>query len=205
MSAVFRSGETGSIRTTAQNRPTRRTLPFRRAVRNEAAPGNRHAAERLAQNTREPAGPPNRKARQAQRRNIHGQPVEPKRSGCRRATDTTEGPHRSMRPLRCIRPPADYFAARLRSVSSSRIFRSRIALGVTSTYSSSLIYSSASSSEKMTAGAMFIFSSEPLARMLVSFFDLVRLMVMSPSRVLSPTTWPQYISSPGDTKKRPRS
>ena len=57
----------------------------------------------------------------------------------------------------------------------------------------------------MTAGAMFIFSSEPLARMLVSFFDLVRLMVMSPSRVLSPTTWPQYISSPGDTKKRPRS
>ena len=30
VSAVFRSGETGSIRTTAQNRPTRRTLPFRR-------------------------------------------------------------------------------------------------------------------------------------------------------------------------------
>lgn len=91
VSAVFRSGETGSIRTAAQNRPTRRTLPFRRAVRNEAAPGNRHAAERLAQNTREPAGPPNRKARQAQRRNIHGQPVEPKRSGCRRAQTQRRG------------------------------------------------------------------------------------------------------------------
>ena len=39
--------------------------------------------------------------------------------------------------------------------------------------------------------AMDTFSSEPLARILVNFFDLVRLITISSERVLSPTTCPQ--------------
>lgn len=65
-----------------------------------------------------------------------------------------------------------------------------MAWGVTSTYSSSLMYSSASSSEKILGGAIDALSSEPEARMLVSCLALVTLTVMSPARVLSPMTSP---------------
>ena len=57
--------------------------------------------------------------------------------------------------------------------------RIRMLFGVTSTYSSSLMYSKASSSEKITGGMIRAFSSEPEARMLVSFLDLVTLMTRS--------------------------
>ncbi len=51
------------------------------------------------------------------------------------------------------------------------ILRIRIDLGVISTSSSSLMYSNASSSENLTAGAICILSSLPAARTLVCFFD----------------------------------
>ena len=69
--------------------------------------------------------------------------------------------------------------ARLRSISSKITLRIRIALGVTSTYSSSLIYSSASSSENWIGGIRRTLSSEPEARIFVNFFDLVTLITRS--------------------------
>ena len=63
-------------------------------------------------------------------------------------------------------------------------------LGVTSTYSSALIYSNASSRLKTTGGARETLSSEPEARMLVSFFDLVTFTTKSPSLECSPTICP---------------
>ena len=71
------------------------------------------------------------------------------------------------------------FDARLRSTSERRIFLSRIDLGVISTYSSSRIYSNASSSENITGGAIEVFSSEPEARIFVSCLALVTFTVMS--------------------------
>ena len=69
--------------------------------------------------------------------------------------------------------------ARLRSSSSKMTLRIRMLFGVTSTYSSALMYSKAYSSEKTTGGMIRALSSEPDARMLVSFFDLVTLMTKS--------------------------
>ena len=83
-----------------------------------------------------------------------------------------------------------YFAARLRSFSSSRILRRRIECGVTSTYSSPWMYSSASSSVKTFGGAIDVLSSDPEARMFVSCLALVTLTVMSFWRVCSPITCP---------------
>ena len=56
----------------------------------------------------------------------------------------------------CLRDygAAAYFPARLRSTSCSSILRKRMARGVTSTYSSSLMYSSASSSVKILGGTI---------------------------------------------------
>ena len=69
--------------------------------------------------------------------------------------------------------------ARLRSNSSRITLRIRILLGVTSTYSSALMYSRASSKENTTGGMIRALSSEPEARILVSFFDLVTLITKS--------------------------
>ena len=65
-----------------------------------------------------------------------------------------------------------------------------MAWGVTSTYSSSLMYSSASSSVKTFGGVITALSSEPEARMFVSCLDLVTFTVMSFWRVCSPITCP---------------
>ena len=72
-----------------------------------------------------------------------------------------------------------FLFARLRSVSSRITLRIRIDLGVTSTYSSSLMYSNASSKENCTGGIRRAFSSEPEARILVSFLDLVTFTTRS--------------------------
>ena len=91
-------------------------------------------------------------------------------------------------PYSCI--SVQTLLARLRSSSSRIILRMRRWLGVTSTYSSSLMYSRASSRLNTTGGTIFAFSSAPEARMLVSFLDLVTLITMSLSLADSPTTWP---------------
>ena len=95
--------------------------------------------------------------------------------------------------------------ARRRSVSSRIIFLIRRCFGVTSRYSSALMYSNASSREKITGGISFTLSSEPDARILVSFFDLVTFTMRSPSLAFSPTTCPAYTSSCGKMKNLPLS
>src|SRR5262249_28992781 len=95
-------------------------------------------------------------------------------------------------PLPAERRPAQLFAcssacsarflARLRSFSSRRILRMRSDLGVTSTSSSSSMYSRHSSSERTFLGATTSLRSEPEARMFESFFVLVGLTVMSMPR-----------------------
>src|SRR5690554_3759192 len=77
---------------------------------------------------------------------------------------------------------------RLRSCSCRRILRRRMDLGVTSTYSSPWMYSRASSRLKVMGVTMRTLSSEPEARMLVSFLLLVTLITRSPSRLFSPIT-----------------
>ena len=90
----------------------------------------------------------------------------------------------------CSAHPLFFYSllARLRSNSSRITLRIRMLFGVTSTYSSALMYSNASSSEKTTGGMMRALSSEPEARMLVSFFDFVTLITKSFSCTCSPTT-----------------
>ena len=83
-----------------------------------------------------------------------------------------------------------YFLSLFRSLSSRTIFLRRIACGVNSTYSSSLIYSRACSRLKITGGAKWALSSLPEARTLVSFLDLVTFTTKSPSLVCSPTICP---------------
>ena len=69
--------------------------------------------------------------------------------------------------------PSDFFFLFLfLSSSLSNIFLKRTDFGVTSTYSSSPIYSIASSNENFIAGAIDAFSSAPEARILDSFFCL---------------------------------
>ena len=68
--------------------------------------------------------------------------------------------------------------------------RIRIDLGVTSTSSSSWMYSSASSRLKRIGGGSITFSSVPAARTFVSFLVLQILMTRSKSRMCSPTTCP---------------
>jgi hypothetical protein len=60
--------------------------------------------------------------------------------------------------------------ALFRSFSVSNIFRMRIDFGVTSRYSSFWMYSSASSSENLFAGAIFTFASLPASRSVGSYF-----------------------------------
>ena len=67
------------------------------------------------------------------------------------------------------------------------------------------MYSMHSSRENFTAGAMFSLLSVPLARMLVSCLPLRMFTTRSSVFGFSPITWPMYTSSPGSTKKRPRS
>ena len=62
----------------------------------------------------------------------------------------------------------------------------------------------ASSRLNTVGGAKDTLSSEPEARIFVSFFDFVTLTTKSLSFVCSPTTCPAYTSSPGAIKKRPR-
>ena len=95
--------------------------------------------------------------------------------------------------------------ARLRSRWSRIILRMRMDFGVTSTYSSALMYSRHSSSESTVLGMMRALSSVPEARTLVSCFAFVTLMTRSLSWTCSPTTCPQYTSSPGSMKNLPRS
>ena len=75
-------------------------------------------------------------------------------------------------------------------------------LGVTSTYSSPLIYSNASSRENCTGGIRRAFSSEPEARMLVSFFDLVTFTTRSLSS-LEQWTGLRRKAAPGDCTSLP--
>src|SRR5690554_361275 len=77
---------------------------------------------------------------------------------------------------------------RLRSCSCRRILRRRMDFGVTSTYSSPWMYSRASSKLKVMGVTMRTLSSEPEARILVSFLLLVTLITRSPSRLFSPMT-----------------
>ena len=77
---------------------------------------------------------------------------------------------------------------RLRSKWSRSILRIRMLFGVTSTYSSPLIYSKHSSRLIYVLGMTRAFSSLPLARTLVSCLALVTLMTRSLSCTCSPTT-----------------
>src|SRR5690606_41408995 len=67
------------------------------------------------------------------------------------------------------------------------IFRMRKLSGVTSKYSPCAMYSIYCSRERSMGGASLTLSSEPDARILVSFFVLVTLTTRSFSRVCSPT------------------
>src|SRR5262249_11194371 len=77
-----------------------------------------------------------------------------------------------------------------RSASLSSILRRRMAPGVTSTNSSSSIYSSANSSVTCRGGLRRIVFSEVAARTLVSFFSRQTLTGKSLSRQCSPAIWP---------------
>src|SRR5260370_27469614 len=78
----------------------------------------------------------------------------------------------------------------LRSFSVSDSFRRRMLAGVTSTNSSSSMYSRACSRVIFRAGFRMMFSSRLVVRMLVSCLALVGLTTMSSSRQCSPQTWP---------------
>src|SRR5579875_3648412 len=80
--------------------------------------------------------------------------------------------------------------ARRRSASFSNRLRKRIERGVTSTSSSSSMNSIARSSVISSAGGSLTFSSEPAARMFVSFFVRTTLIVTSYSLLLRPTIIP---------------
>src|SRR5262249_46476921 len=81
-------------------------------------------------------------------------------------------------------------AYRFRSDSFRYTFRSRIDFGVTSTNSSSSMYSSAISRVICRGGLRRIVFSAVDARMLVSFFSRQALTGRSLSRQCSPTIWP---------------
>ena len=68
--------------------------------------------------------------------------------------------------------------------------RRRMLFGVTSTNSSSSMYSSASSKVNVCGGVSWMALSAPLERWLPSCFDLAMLTTMSPSFALSPTIMP---------------
>src|SRR5690606_16958596 len=92
-----------------------------------------------------------------------------------------------------------------RMFSLRMIFRILRLSGVTSRYSSRSMYSMNCSRDISTGGASLALSSDPEARMLVSFLVLVTLTTRSFSRLCSPTICPSYTSAPGETKKCPRS
>jgi integrase len=97
------------------------------------------------------------------------------------------------------------FSNRRRSPCVSHFFRNRRLLGVTSTSSSPSTNSSASSRLIRRGGTSSSFSSAPADRMFVSFFSLPGPIVRSLSRLCRPTICPSYTSTPGPTKKMPRS
>mmetsp|Transcript_30297 Transcript_30297/g.77258 ORF Transcript_30297/g.77258 Transcript_30297/m.77258 type:complete len:375 (-) Transcript_30297:982-2106(-) len=81
----------------------------------------------------------------------------------------------------------------------------RTLLGVTSTISSSLMYSSASSSDMMRGSSSPTLISLDAARMLVSALVLHTLILRSPALACCPTHCPSYTASPGRTNICPRS
>ena len=82
-------------------------------------------------------------------------------------------------------------ARRRRSVSLRIFLRRRIFVGVTSSSSSSSMYSSAISSDMIARRLQQdVLVGAGLARMLVSFFSFVGLTAMSSSRAFSPTIMP---------------
>ena len=83
-----------------------------------------------------------------------------------------------------------YFPALFLSFSFNRILRKRIDLGVTSTYSSSCMYSMCSSRLILMAGGKAALSSLPAARKLVSCLASVTFNTKSPLLLFSPTIWP---------------
>src|SRR6056297_3529867 len=104
----------------------------------------------------------------------HGVPMGERRTWC-------AAPHHWGYCFRLLRRRSDSFI---------KIFRSRMFSGVTSTNSSSSMYSKAVSSDMSRGGFKITFSSLPAARMLVSFFSRQGLTVMSLSRAFSPTIMP---------------
>src|SRR5262245_5480595 len=88
------------------------------------------------------------------------------------------------------RPRALRLAAVCRFCAESSILRSRMSDGVTSTHSSSRMYSSAWSSESHRGGISRTVESAEGARVFVSFFSFVALTSRSSTRAFSPTIIP---------------
>src|SRR6185369_6761385 len=101
--------------------------------------------------------------------------------------------HSSMRGIaggRCRELTEGRGRPYFRRLAAKMRFRKRKLLGVTSTSSSSLMNSRACSRFMIRGGTRCTVSSEPEARMLVSFFSRTMLTSKSLSRACSPTTIP---------------
>ena len=94
---------------------------------------------------------------------------------------------------------------RFLSFSVSCRFLNLIALGVTSTNSSSAINSRARSRSKTIGGERIKFSSVPAARILLSCLAFSGFTTKSLSRECCPIIIPSKISSPWPVNKRPLS